>query len=111
MKIQVTLDASKLRNLVKSREYTNKSGEVVKVQEVKFELIPVKDENQKVVFETEKYRLVKTHFAVPVQTREEREAKADTVFIGDGFVTVWIDDKPEQAASNDAGGGEVEAPF
>ena len=86
-KIQVTLDATKLRNLVSKRTYKNKENVDVQVQEVKFELVPVKE--PKTIYTAEKYRIDKTHFASAIQTKEEREAKADTIFIGDGFTTIW----------------------
>jgi hypothetical protein len=86
-KIQVTLDASKLRNLVSKREYQNKQGETIQVQEVKFELVPVKE--PKTIYTAEKYRIDKTHFASVIQSKEEREAKADNIYIGEGFTTIW----------------------
>lgn len=86
-KIQVTLDATKLRNLVSKRTYQNKEGQQVEVQEVKFELVEVKD--PKTIYTAEKYRIDKTHFAAVIQTKEEREAKSDTIYIGEGFTTVW----------------------
>ena len=89
-KINVTLDASKLRNLVSKRTYKNKDGQDVEIQEVKFELVPVKE--AKTIHTTDKYRIDKTHFASVIQTKEEREAKSPTVFIGDGFTTVWLND-------------------
>ena len=86
-KITVTLDATKLRNLVSKREYQNKQGETVQIQEVKFELVEVKE--PKTVFNGNGFRLDKTHFASVIQTKEEREAKAETVFIGEGVSTIW----------------------
>ena len=86
-KIQVTLDATKLRNLVSKREYTKKDGEVMQIQEVKFELVEVKE--PKTIFTTDKYRIDKTHFASVIQTKEERDSKAPTVYIGEGFTTIW----------------------
>ncbi len=86
-KITVTLDATKLRNLVSKREFQNKKGETVQVQEVKFELVPLKE--NKTIHTGNGYSLVKTHFASVIQTKEEREAKAETIFIGDGITTVW----------------------
>ncbi len=86
-KIQVTLDATKLRNLVSKRSYQNKSGEQVELQEVKFELVPVKEQKQ--IYEKDNMRIMKTHFACVIQTKEEREAKADTIYIGEGFTTIW----------------------
>lgn len=91
-KIQVTLDATKLRNLVSKREYQNKQGETVQVQEVKFELVPVKE--PKTVFTGKGFKLDKTHFACVIQTKEEREAKAETIYIGEGFTTVWENSQP-----------------
>jgi hypothetical protein len=85
--IQVTLDASKLRNLVSSRAYKNKEGQEVQVQEIKFKLVEVKE--PKTIFTSDKYKINKTHFACVIQTKEEREAKADTIYIGEGFTTIW----------------------
>jgi len=91
-KIQITLEATKLRNLVIKRTYQNKQGEQVEAQEVKFELVPRKEENQKVIFEKDNLQIVKTHFAVAIQTREERESKAQANYIGEGFTQVWKND-------------------
>jgi len=93
-KIQVTLDAVKLRNLVSKRSYQNQQGEQVEVQEVKFELIPMKEESHKTIFTSEKFRIDKTHFAVAVQTKEEREAKAPAFYVGEGFTQVWLNAQP-----------------
>lgn len=92
-KIQVTLDASKLRNLISKRSYESKDGTNVEVQEVKFELVEVKEPKQ--IFAKDTMRIVKTHFACVIQTKEEREAKADTVYIGEGFTSYWDDKKPQ----------------
>lgn len=85
--IQVTLDASKLRNLVSNRAYKNKEGQDVQVQEIKFKLVEVKD--PRTIFTSDKYKINKTHFACVIQTKEERESKADTIYIGEGFTTIW----------------------
>ena len=92
-KIQVTLDATKLRNLVSKRSYKNKNDEQVELQEVKFELVEVKEPKQ--IYEKDNMRIMKTHFACVIQTKEEREAKADTIYIGEGFTTIWGSDKKE----------------
>ena len=86
-KIQVTLDATKLRSLVSNREFKNKAGETVQVQEVKFELVEVKE--PKTIYTKDNMRIDKTHFACVIQSKEEREAKADTIYIGEGFTTIW----------------------
>lgn len=90
-KIQVTLDAAKLRNLVSKREYQNKNGETVQLQEVKFELVEVKEHKE--VYKKDNMRIMKTHFASAIQNKEEREAKADTVYIGEGYTIVFGSDK------------------
>lgn len=108
-KITVTLDAQKLRNLVSKRSYKNKEGQDVEVQEVKFELVEVKE--PKTVFTADKYELVKTHFASAVQTREEREAKADTVFIGEGITTIWKNDSAPVQQSNSSVDDSQDLPF
>ena len=91
-KIQVTLDAQKLRNLVTKRTYKNKDGQDVELQEVKFELVAVKE--PKTIFTKDNMRIDKTHFACVVQTKEERDAKAPTIYIGEGFSTIWLNDIP-----------------
>lgn len=86
-KITVTLDATKLRNLVTKREFDAKDGTRMQVQEVKFELVEVKEPKE--IFKGNGYTLQKTHFASVIQTKEEREAQAETIFIGEGITTVW----------------------
>ena len=86
-KVQVTLDASKLRNLVSKRSYKNKDGQEVELQEVKFELVEIKEPKQ--IYEKDNMKIMKTHFASAIQTKEERESKSDTVYIGEGFTTIW----------------------
>ncbi len=86
-KITITLDATKLRNLVQKREFDAKDGTKMQVQEVKFEIVPVKE--PKIIYEGNGYKLQKSHFASVIQTKEEREAQADTIFIGEGITTLW----------------------
>lgn len=86
-KTKITLDATKLRKLVTQRSYKNKNGEDVVVQEINFELVPIKE--PKTIYEKDNMRIDKTHFACVIQTKEEREAKEKTVYIGEGFTTFW----------------------
>lgn len=92
-KIEVVLDAAKLRGLVYEREYTNKNNEVVKVQEVKFELVEVKD--PKTIVSGTWGEKKKTHFAAAIQTKEEKAAKTETNYIGDGFTTYFAGSKQQ----------------
>lgn len=96
-KITVTLDATKLRNLVTKREFDAKDGARMQVQEVKFELVEVKE--PKIIYEGIGYKLQKTHFASVIQTKEEREAQAETVFIGEGITIIWEQKEPVFNAS------------
>lgn len=86
-KITITLDATKLRGLVSKRQFKNKDGVDMEVQEVKFELVPVKE--PKIIYEGNGYKLQKSHFASVIQTKEERESQAETIYIGEGITTLW----------------------
>ena len=86
-KIEITLDAAKLRGLITNREYTNKENAVVKVQEVKFELVEVKE--PKTVVSGSWGEKKKTHFCAAIQTKEQREAKEPTIYVGEGFTTYF----------------------
>lgn len=90
-KIQVTLDASKLRGLVTKRSYKNNEGNNVEVDEVKFELVELKEPKQ--IFAKDNLTIMKTHFACVIQNKEERDAKAPTVYIGEGFTATFEDAK------------------
>jgi hypothetical protein len=108
-KIQVTLDAQKLRNLVTKRTYKNKEGQDVELQEIKFELVAVKE--PKTIFTKDNMRIDKTHFACVIQTKEEREAKAPTIYIGEGFSTIWLNDIPVYQAVEVKENFENDLPF
>ena len=86
----MTLDVNKLKGLAKDRTYNSRSGEPVTVKELKFELVEVKE--PKVTYSTDKYNLVKTHFAALIQTKEERESQKKRFFVGNGK-TFWTDGK------------------
>lgn len=112
-KITVTLDAAKLRGLLFTETYTDKSGNEVSVQKVRFELVELKE--PKTVYSGKKHRLDKTHFASVIQTKEQREAKAETVYIGEGVTTILIDDEPNTVSTSPAStsdnGGDDQLPF
>ena len=96
-KVSVTIDAQKLRGLVSKRSYTNHQGENVEVQEVKFDLIEMKPESQKVVYTHEKFELIKTHFAVQQQTAEDRTNNVPVNYIGEGISQVWKNESSQAA--------------
>lgn len=57
----------------------------------------------KVIFSADKYDLVKTHFAAAIQTKEQRDAKEPSLFIGEGITTVWKNStaKPVEVSNDD----------
>jgi len=84
-KILATIDLTKIdKSRIKERTYTNQAGEEITAKEYDFEVIQLKD--KKLIKDGGTWKLMKTHFIVQGQTKEEREAKADSVFIGDGKV-------------------------
>ena len=93
-KIKVVLDASKIRPLIQNRTYKDKDGKDVTIQEVNFELVEVKE--PKTIYEKDNMKIVKTHFASVIQTKEERDARAATVYIGEGFTTIWGNSEQSQ---------------
>lgn len=88
-KISVSIDADKARELLSSRSYKDKSGKEVSFKEIKFDLVEMKQDSQKVVYDHEKFQLVKTHFAVKQQTQEDRQNKVDVFYVGEGVSQVW----------------------
>tara|TARA_R110000744_G_scaffold33530_1_gene78698 strand:- start:571 stop:918 length:348 start_codon:yes stop_codon:yes gene_type:complete len=97
-KITVSIDTDKAKELLVKDSYTNKEGKKVEVQRLKFELIEMKKESQKVVYDHAQFQLIKTHFAVKPQTKEERKANAETVFCGEGVTQVWNEDSGAQSS-------------
>lgn len=97
-RITITVEASKLRELIYEEKFTGKDGVERSVQKVKFEIISVKEPKE--IYNAEKFKLMKTHFASVIQTKEEREDKADTVFIGEGVSMVWKNEDKQSAPTN-----------
>ena len=82
--IEVSIDANKARQLIEVEEYTDKQGLKQSVKKIKFQLKELRDEKKQNRFSNDNVSIVKTHYAVKKQTKEEREAKADPVFCGEG---------------------------
>lgn len=101
------------KKLLETRTYKNKDGEEVKLTEIVFELIDLKPEKQKTIYSHEKFDLVKTHFAVKRQTKEERDAKADTLFVGEGISQIWKggNSAQDKKAESDKQADETDLPF
>jgi len=81
-KAQITIDLSKIdKTKIIEREFTTKAGEVVKQKLYKLDLVPLKE--PKFVKEGPTWLLEKVGFLAEPQTKEERDAKVPSVFLGD----------------------------
>ena len=81
-KLSITIDVSKIdKNKIISRTFQNKAGETITVKELKLDIVPLKE--TKLLKDGDTYQLYKTHFVAFPQTKEEREAKTPSVFLGE----------------------------
>lgn len=115
-KLNITLDLSKInKDKIVPRTFTNKAGEEITVKEYKIEVIPLKE--QRMIKAGNGWNLMKTHFVVEGQTKEERAAKAPSVFIGEGlqFVDTASQDveypDPDMKRLNSDGTSPDDIPF
>ena len=107
--IEVTIDADKARQLIEVEEYTDKQGVKQSVKKIKFQLKELRNEKKQNRFSNDNVSIVKTHYAMKKQTKEEREAKADPVFCGDGVTFTFTESgqrekpvaKPEFTSQDD----------
>ncbi len=84
-KTKLVIDLSKIdKSKIKERKFTDKQGVEHTAKEYSMELIELKA--PKFVSQGKDWELIKTHFIVDQQTKEEREAKKPSNFIGDGLV-------------------------
>lgn len=82
--IKITLDVSKInKSKIVERKYTNKDGQEVCVKEYKTELVELRE--PKLIKDGGTWKLMKTHFLVEEQTKQEKADKVKNVFVGDGF--------------------------
>lgn len=84
-KISITIDLGKIdKNRIVNRTFTNKEGQEVTVKEYKLDVVP--SPTPKTIKEGDTWTMVKTHFVVEGQTKEERQAKKKGTILGDGIV-------------------------
>ena len=84
MKISLEIDLTKLdKSKIVEKSYKDKSGNNVTQKIYKADLVELKE--RKFVTEGDTWKLVKTHFLADPQTKEERDAKKPSNFIGSGF--------------------------
>lgn len=83
-KISITLDVSKIdKSKIVDKVYKDKDGNEITQKIYKFDAVPCKE--VKFVAEGDTWIMKKTHFMAETQTKEERDAKKPTNYIGDGF--------------------------
>ena len=96
-KITVNIDLTKIdKTRIVERKYTNAVGVEMTAKEYKMDVVEVRPENFKTIASGETWALVKKFFVADSPTKEERAAKADTNFIGDGVV--FVDLQPQDTA-------------
>jgi single-stranded DNA-binding protein len=89
-KTTVTIDLTKIdKSRIDTRTYTNREGVEVTVKEYKLDVVPLKQERalkktDGTLIGGDTWQLMETHFACESQTKEEREANKETVYIGKG---------------------------
>jgi len=82
MKLSCTIDLTKIdKTRIVERKYTNKDGVEVTQKNYSFDVVELKE--PKTIKETDRYTMKKTHFIAESQTKEERDAKKLSNFIGD----------------------------
>ena len=96
-KITVNIDLTKIdKTRIVERKYTNAAGVEMTAKDYKMDVVEVKPENFKTIASGETWALVKKFFVADSPTKEERAAKANTNFIGDGVV--FVDLQPQDTA-------------
>ena len=100
--ITVKINLKYAKELLVKETYKNKEGKDVEVQRLRFELVEMKPESKKLIYDHELFQNIKTHFAVKPQTKEDRAAKAETVYVGEGITQVWKNKTPQAAPTKDA---------
>ena len=110
-KISVTIDIDKInKSKITTRTYTNREGKEITVREYKMDVVQKRD--PRFVTEGDTWQLFETHFVAEAQTKEERDAGAESNYIGKG-VTFKEKSSVEQAHDNlgYGDGAEDEVPF
>lgn len=84
MKLSITIDVSKInKNKITERKFTNSQGEEITVKEYRMDILPLKEE--KTIKTGDGWEMVKSHFVVESPSKEEKDQKIKTPFLGDGI--------------------------
>lgn len=80
-KIFATIDLSKIdKNKVKVETYQKRDGTTATARRYQVEIIPLREPKA-----IGSGKMLKTHFIIQGQTKEERDAKTESVTLGDGL--------------------------
>jgi hypothetical protein len=88
--------------LIVKEKFKGRDGKDGEVDNIECQLIELKPESKKLIYDHELFQNIKTHFAVKPQTKEDRAAKAETVYVGEGITQVWKNKTPQAAPTKDA---------
>lgn len=99
-KINLTINLSALdKSKIIERKYKNKEGQEVTVKEYKADLVELLA--PQFVTEGDTWTMNKTHFLADPQTKQERDMKVKSNFIGEGFQFSNKELKPEPKSAQD----------
>ena len=90
------------KELIVKQKFKGRDGQDREVDNIECQLIELKPESKKLIYDHELFQNIKTHFAVKPQTKEDRAAKAETVYVGEGITQVWKNKTPQAAPTKDA---------
>lgn len=91
-KITINIDVSKItKSKIIKRTYINKNNEEVSVNELKLDIVPLKE--PKLIKDGDTWTLYKTHFVAEIQTPDEIKRKEKSKIIGDGVCFISKEDK------------------
>jgi|TARA_R110000744_G_scaffold130866_2_gene238667 hypothetical protein len=100
--ITVKINLKYAKELIVKEKFKGRDGKDGEVDNIECQLIELKPESKKLIYDHELFQNIKTHFAVKPQTKEDRAAKAETVYVGEGITQVWKNKTPQAAPTKDA---------
>jgi|TARA_R110000822_G_scaffold4176_3_gene17963 hypothetical protein len=100
--ITVKINLKYAKELIVKQKFKGRDGKDGEVDNIECQLIELKPESKKLIYDHELFQNIKTHFAVKPQTKEDRAAKAETVYVGEGITQVWKNKTPQAAPTKDA---------
>lgn len=104
--IKITLDVTKFnKSKIIERKFNKADGTEVTAKEYKVEVVPLKE--PKLIKEGDGWRLMKTHFVVEEQTKEQRQSNEPKNYVGDGFSFEDTTQSSQSTAPVETGAEEI----